>query len=206
MESDRLLSILSIEGRLEYNTTMVECVGFFIGRSSLSSPVVFLLIQGCDYAANYHFITTSYYPFSIIGTLDAVGSLSAKLNDVGNLSISVTWEAPFSLNLTNIEPDLTYNVLVTLDGDEDILFHDSVNEATLLYIIPQHRDLCDSHLYTIIFNVTVIPVNGAGHGVPNQIQVQCKYSYDCDSTNCIIIFISMYGVKQIMMKLELHQL
>ena len=61
VQPDGLLRILKIEGRPEYNASMVECVGFFIGGPSQSSQVVFLLIQGIVMNPSSHFLCSYSY-------------------------------------------------------------------------------------------------------------------------------------------------
>ena len=112
----------------------------------------------------------------MLGKLDAVGSLSAKF--VGNFSLLAIWEAPFSLNLTNTESDITYDVHITLDTDGQLEYSQFLNldETTFLYTL-QYHDHCDSQLHNTIFNITVVPVNGVGQGIPKWTQIQCKYIY-----------------------------
>ena len=102
-----------------------------------------------------------------------MGFLSA--NFVGNFSLLITWEAPFSLNLTNTEPNITYNVLIRLNSDGHLDIHSYSFDETMFLYTQQAHDHCNSLLHNAIYNITVIPVNGAGQGISKQLQVQCEY-------------------------------
>ena len=69
-------------------------------------------------------------------------------------SISIAWEAPFSLNLTNAEPDVLYYIHIynITGGEEDMV--ESVNIAEEYYTF-SHAKLSLSQE----FNFTVTPVS-----------------------------------------------
>ena len=99
------------------------------------------------------------------GTLNAVHNLSVVKS---NLSILITWEAPFTLNITNTEPDITYRVNIS---SMSYVVHTECNvtQTEFLYTIT-HELLCQTN----DFYVTVTPINGAGHGVSEKRRFQCK--------------------------------
>ena len=95
-----------------------------------------------------------------IGTLSAVGELDVKSNAT---TITVSWIAPFSLDVTDVDPDIWYSVLIHNVTDSDrptaINCTDCTNITETCYTFsPDHLSL--SHKY----NFTVIPFNGAGQG------------------------------------------
>ena len=87
---------------------------------------------------------------SLIGLLSAVGSSFVALT---NTAIFLTWTAPFTLEISDVEPDITYCVDVVNSTSSS-----SECEITVTsFSIPIGR-VCDN------YNFTVIPVNGAGNG------------------------------------------
>ena len=78
-------------------------------------------------------------------------------------SVSIFWIAPFSLDVTDVDPDIWYSVLIHNVTDSDrptaINCTDCTNITETCYTFsPDHLSL--SHKY----NFTVIPFNGAGQG------------------------------------------
>ena len=65
------------------------------------------------------------------------------------------WEAPFTLNLTNVEPDITYCVDV-MDYLNNTLYYSQCGINTTSVTIPLDTDLCTVY--------TITPVNPAGNG------------------------------------------
>ena len=88
------------------------------------------------------------------GTLDRVSNISATVQDQ---SITIMWEAPFTLDLTNVDPDITYCVNV-MDTFSNTLYSQCGIDITNV-TIPLNADLmCQASGYTIT------PVNPAGNG------------------------------------------
>jgi hypothetical protein len=108
-----------------------------------------------------------------VGRLNAVHNLSVTKS---NLSIIIFWEAPFTLNITNTEPDITY--CVSISSMAQSYFAPNIEPATecnitqteFLYTTT-HEFLCQNN----DFYVTVTPINGAGHGHSEKTRFQCKY-------------------------------
>ena len=60
--------------------------------------------------------------YSFLGPLDSVVSLHFVNESMSASAISISWEAPFSLNLTTAEPDIQYCVDVyNVSEGEDLL-------------------------------------------------------------------------------------
>ena len=94
------------------------------------------------------------------GLLSAVGDLRASSNVS---SVTISWTAPFSLDVTGVDPDIWYTVLIYNVTDEKnptaILCTDCINITETHYTFtPDYPSPC--HVY----NFSVIPVNGAGQG------------------------------------------
>ena len=75
-----------------------------------------------------------------IGQLDPVSNLNlTRYEDDSNQTIyHYTWEAPFSLNITNIEPDIAYCVhisIVTCPNQEIVTVVDLCNVTVPSYMI-----------------------------------------------------------------------
>ena len=113
--------------------------------------------------ANYslYFVASSFVllpPSS--GSLSAVSDLRASSNAS---SVTISWTAPFSLDVTGVDPDIWYSVLIYNVTDENnptaILCTDCINITETHYTFtPDYLSPC--HVY----NFSVIPVNGAGQG------------------------------------------
>ena len=88
------------------------------------------------------------------GTLERVNITSVIIQDQ---SISLMWKAPFTLNLTGVDPDIIYCVDV-MDSLRNTLYSlCGINTTSVT--IPLDTDLmCQANVYTIT------PVNPAGNG------------------------------------------
>ena len=78
-------------------------------------------------------------------------------------SVTVSWTPPFSLDVTDVHPDVWYSVLIYNMTDEnsttDNLCTDcmDINET---YYTFTHEYFSHSHVY----NISIISLNGAGEG------------------------------------------
>ena len=84
--------------------------------------------------------------------------------------MTTSWTAPFSLDVTDVDPDIWYSVLVYNVTDEnnptDILYTDCINITETHYTFtPDYLSHC--HVY----NISVVPLNGAGQGESSSITV-----------------------------------
>ena len=97
----------------------------------------------------------------LVGTLDSVVNLTIESD---SNSVRLHWEAPWSLNVTGVEPDIWYTVLihnVTNEGENPPLIScdDCHNLTESHYTFTPHNP-SPCHKY----NFTVLPQNGAGDG------------------------------------------
>ena len=108
-----------------------------------------------------------------IGKLEAIGNFSSKSM---LSSIHLTWQPPFSLNLTIAEPDIVYCVDVTwfniTDGGDHLVSNCSVFNPHYNFTVenPDPRDL---------FQFQVTPrsnVEGARNGTPNAINITFSFA------------------------------
>ena len=90
-----------------------------------------------------------------IGLLSAVGNLMMTVQDS---TISLTWTAPFTLDITIVDADITYCVSV-VNSTSSLALHleCGITETEYEYPIPPDS-ACHDHM------VTVTPVNPAGNG------------------------------------------
>ena len=103
----------------------------------------------------------------ISGPLSAATGLTATHNAT---SITISWEAPWSLDVTDVDPDIWYSVLIQNVTDENnptpISCTDCTNITETVYTFtPDHLSPC--HVY----NFSVTPFNGAGQGEDNFIKI-----------------------------------
>ena len=96
----------------------------------------------------YKVVTTNIkylvlYPLSS-GPLSAVSNLRAQSSST---NITITWDAPFSLNLTTAEPDIQYCVDV-YDSASGVLLHSECG------IIEERYTYSPSNPYLYMFTVT----------------------------------------------------
>ena len=93
------------------------------------------------------------------GLLDAVTNL--KSESLGQV-IVLTWDAPFSLDLTGVDPDIWYRVDVTVAGVPLSTHFISriVNISKFNFSMHDYSGTNTSEIYQ--FRVT--PINGAGNG------------------------------------------
>lgn len=95
----------------------------------------------------------------VLGPLSAVSGFIATSNAK---TVTISWTAPFSLDLTDIDPDVQY-ILNCYDVTEEtvrlIPCEDCHNINTTQYkFTPNHTSPCHKYFFS------VIPRNGAGEG------------------------------------------
>ena len=95
-------------------------------------------------------------PFFFSGLLDAVRSLSSTANST---LISLTWEPPFTLDITGVDPDITgYCVDVVNSTSSATLYSEcEITETGICYLFPPHRGCT-------VYRFTIAPVNVVGRG------------------------------------------
>ena len=95
-----------------------------------------------------------------VGLLAAPSNLETNSNAS---SITISWTAPFSLDVTDVDPDIWYSVLIYNVTDEDnptVVPCTDCNNITETYYTFTPDYLSPCHRY----NFTIIPRNGVGDG------------------------------------------
>ena len=114
---------LAIPARAQYNGTIVQCLSVIIDISRADSDNVTLTIQSSIINLQATILLT-VNP----GPLSAVTGLSAISNAS---SVIILWIAPLSLDVTGVDPDIWYSVLIYNVTDENnptaILCTDCIN-------------------------------------------------------------------------------
>ena len=100
------------------------------------------------------------YIIHLLGTLSAVSSLSISSQ---NSLVNLTWTAPFTLDIDNIDPDITYCVDV-INYTSSMMLHSECDILTTEYSYPIPPTIWCGRL-----GISVTPMNGAGLGVPNSV-------------------------------------
>ena len=110
---------------------------------------------------HYYNYNNYEYPFVIIiGALASVENIILKKNID---SINISWSAPFSLDVSGVDPDIWYTVVISNVTDENrpsaVPCADCHNFTQTHYIFSPHFP-SPCHKY----NFTLIPQNGVGNG------------------------------------------
>lgn len=93
--------------------------------------------------------------------LDAVSNLTSQ--SLGQV-IRLTWNAPFSLDITGVDPDIWYHVDVTVDNDPFNNSSDSIPFNTYFVNTPEFNFTHNSTNTSVMYQFKVTPINGAGDG------------------------------------------
>ena len=86
---------------------------------------------------------------------------SLKSESLGPV-IHLTWDAPFSLDITGVDPDIWYRVDITVTNTS----LNNYSISTLVYV-PEFNFTMDDYNGTntsVLYQFRVTPVNGAGNG------------------------------------------
>ncbi len=97
--------------------------------------------------------------FHIVGLLPAVGYLTATPILLDSI-ISLTWTPPFSLDITSVDPDITYCVGV-VNPTSSLVIHSQcgiITDTQYNYTVSPRSTPCDTYTFT------VTPVNIVGNG------------------------------------------
>ena len=102
-------------------------------------------------------ICTYYSCILLVGLLDAVRSLSSTANST---PISVTWEPPFTLDITGEDPDITGYCVDVINSTSSVTLHSQcgITETEFTYLIPE------SYCYSTTFSFSITPLNIVGRG------------------------------------------
>ena len=99
-----------------------------------------------------------YGTHSSAGLLDAVGNLTSE--SLGQV-IHLTWNAPFSLDITGVYPDIWYCVDVTVDNIPLNIYND-INITEFYFTIED---------VSLMYEFQVTPINGAGNGTVSNLVI-----------------------------------
>ena len=116
------------------------------------------------------------------GVLAPVDNLTTSSN---TSSITISWTAPYSLDVTNVKYDIWYSLLIdnVTAAPTAVSCIGCINITETHYTFtPNHPSPC--HKY----NFTVYPLNGAGQGPPSHIGKDKQgRDYNCCSRNDISV-------------------
>ena len=150
------LEQLTIPAIAKYNMTKVQCLA--VSFNSVESDNAAIKIQGVE----KHFMCKCMAVTLLLssGILSAVTDLASINNET---SVTISWTAPFSLDVTGVHPDIWYSVLIYNVTDENnptaILCTNCTNITETHYTFtPDYLNACHE------YNFSVIPFNGAGQG------------------------------------------
>ena len=95
-----------------------------------------------------------------VGLLSAVDAVNIIAS---NTTLSLTWEPPFTLDITGVDPDITYCVDV-INSTSSVTLHSQcgINETEFSYPLPQDA-VCHSYV------LTTTPINVVGRGAPSSV-------------------------------------
>ena len=103
----------------------------------------------------------SHCNFHCVGQLSAVGSLNITASDS---TLSLTWEPPFTLDITGVDPDITCYCVDVVDSTYSVTLHSQCNITMTEFSYPLPQDaVCHSYV------LTVSPVNVVGRGVSSSV-------------------------------------
>ena len=92
-------------------------------------------------------------------------------------SVIVSWTPPFSLDVTDVDPDVWYSLLIYNMTDDnsttDNLCTDCTNITETNYTFT-HEYFSHSHVY----NISIVSLNGAGEGDSSAITIGGKNKYN----------------------------
>ncbi len=95
----------------------------------------------------------------IVGLLPAVGSLTAISIPLDSI-ISLTWTPPFSLDIPNVDPDITGYCVGVVNSTSSLVIHSQcgITDTQYNYTVSPRSTPCDTYTFT------VTPVNIVGNG------------------------------------------
>ena len=142
----------------DYNVTSVTCRAE-LQSGQEESATALLLVQGiCSHTLHCIIICTYYSYLLLIGLLSAVRSLSSIANST---LIYVTWEPPFTLDITGEDPDITGYCVDVINSTSSVTLHSEcgVTETEFTYLMPPER-----YCYSTTFSSSITPLNIVGRG------------------------------------------
>ena len=132
----------------QYNNTVIQCEAVVReegGLMSVLSKTATLQVQGIiNFYIQLHFTLKSH----CIGPLSSVPNLYFLFDQSSSTTITISWDPPFSLNLTTAEPDIQYCVDVyNVTGGDDHL--QSVCDITDTYYTFTASDPDQLFIFTV---------------------------------------------------------
>ena len=116
----------------------------------------------CAVLHNYihvHTIIHIHYVYIHVGLLSISNESLSLRSD--KESVYLQWKPPFSLNVTGVEPDISYTLFIyNVTGENPVLL-ESHNLTESHYIF---TPLIFSPCQDLKYDITVVPLNGAGEG------------------------------------------
>ena len=70
-------------------------------------------------------------------------------------AVRLTWDAPFTLDITSVDPDIWYHVDIRVNGTSNIIASNCSNVPEFIY---------NGTDASAIYEFRVTPINGAGNG------------------------------------------
>ena len=120
-------------------------------------PLVSVIVHLLAYCTGMYMYSCSYISSS--GLLDAVSNL--KSDSLGQI-IHLTWDAPFSLDITGVDRDIWYRVDITVDSNPFNNSSGTIPFNTNFVNTPEFNFTHNNANTSVEFKVT--PINGAGNG------------------------------------------
>ncbi len=115
-----------------------------VASNYISYSICCTLTSECDN------INGSYINHYYVGLLAAVGSLTATPILLDSI-ISLTWTPPFSLDITNVDPDITYCVGV-VNSTFSLVIHSQcgITDTQYNYTVSPRSTPCDNYTFKLI--------------------------------------------------------
>ena len=101
-----------------------------------------------------------FFTIHTVGILSAISLLSIVAS---NSTLSLTWEPPFTLDITAVDPDITYCVDV-IGSTSSVTLHSQCDITMTEFSYPLPQDaVCHSYV------LSITPVNVVGRGFSNSV-------------------------------------
>ena len=168
---------LKISAIPAYNNSLIKCIATFInGKLPELAPTVMLTIQGITACSKMNLQVYYYYTNIIVGPLDSVSNITANVNHTTE-ELLLMWTPPYSLNLTDVEPDIAYCVDIynITCKSRNILFSNCSIITSELVV-----NLVNASQY--IFEIIVTPrsnTESARNGTSNAVKGRIYYFVTC---------------------------
>ena len=132
------------------------------------------LAYTCMYEVYLHKDTLQHYGcYSHTGVIEPVGGVKIEKRD-DSCNITLSWEAPFSLDVTDVDPDVWYSLNITcLYGNRDVPFSLPCNNCDRLHNLSFLFPLDTS---CTMYSFTITAHNDIGPGI-------CRNNLQCMSAS-----------------------